>query len=233
MFYSSQLLLKSVRGLREPKMFPIKSANASVSLIGVGAIGVNNYPPSSRLGEVAGEGLIIAAGARLADIAAAVEGLGDIVLDYDTAIEAATSYANSLGSGDRVGSIGISYSGSIDGAVTLTIDGVISGGSRMVGTSANHNWQFDFGTSRLITRLRHYQGGVGNLNCGNWKVQGSHDASAWDDLTGIFAWDTSATAERDFSSNETAYRYYRLLKTSGSIGGGARIGEFEFEIDAG
>lgn len=142
-----------------------------------------------------------------------------------------TSYDDPYGSGPREGLIGVTYSGSLDGAAILVLDGIETDGSRMTGTASHHRWDFDFGTQRIVDEVTWLQGGVGDTTSGTWKWQGSNNGADYDDIGDPFAI-TSDTSQihTELNGNEIAYRYYRLQKISGSIGGGARIAEIKFKI---
>ena len=60
----------------------------------------------------------------------------------------------------------------------------------------------------------------------DWSIQGSADGSSWTDLSTGWNWHFTGWGERAFS-NSTAYRYYRLLCTSGTPYSGNWLNEIQ------
>jgi len=95
-------------------------------------------------------------------------------------------------------------------------------------------FQFDFGAGgKILQAIAHYNTASHQFA----KVQASQDASTWTDLTGSIKFSKarnpgqagSRAEDYVFASNETSYRYYRLLGTQyGSQGG--YLTEIEFKI---
>lgn len=142
------------------------------------------------------------------------------------------SYANPGGTGNRSGLITIlQASTNVFVSPSILIDGSTSGaGSYLNGTPDGEWIRFDFGTSKVIDEAKFYQSS--SATHGAWKWQGSADASSWSDVSTSFTLGGSTTQTiTELSGNTTGYRYYRMIKESGSTNSGPWTYEFEFQID--
>lgn len=79
---------------------------------------------------------------------------------------------------------------------------------------------FDFGTSgNIVTGFGIFQDT--NTTQGTWLVEGSPDNSTWTTLAASFVWTPATVNGTHYKevtfANSTAYRYYKLRKTSGSV----------------
>jgi hypothetical protein len=150
----------------------------------------------------------------------------------------ATSYANGGGTGNRIGGIEITLTGSfhtgalnasqgkyelIEGSKTFPTTTWFNGGS-------GYAFTFDFGEARVIDECKFYQSDA--TNHGNFKWQGSNDNSTYTDIGVAFALGGIATqTHTQLNGNTTAYRYYRLLQTGTTASSTPYLIEFEFKID--
>jgi len=143
-----------------------------------------------------------------------------------------TSYANTLGSGDRTGLISITSSGISlgGGAITDILDGSLASEMWWGVAAAAGNWiVFDFGSAYIVQQARFIFNSTSNS--GDWKFQGSADNSVWTDLSGTITLGLQViTCLGGFESNTNAYRYYRLLGVSGNRANTHYELEFEFMV---
>jgi hypothetical protein len=92
--------------------------------------------------------------------------------------------------------------------------------------------KFTFAAPRLITEAKWYQSAIAAH--GDWQWQGSPDNSAWTNIGSTFTLGTAATQTiTTLSGNATAYRYYRMLQTTGTASTSPYLYEIEFSIDSG
>jgi hypothetical protein len=147
------------------------------------------------------------------------------------AAEKKFSYSNTLGSGNRTGSI------------TVTLGGVTIGGgtaSQLVnGSAANEFWwnggssatlTFDLGTAKVIKQARWKQSN--SSTHGTFKWQGSNDGTSYTDIGGTFTLGgTTVQIHTTLINNGTAYRYYRLTQTAGNTSNSPFLQEVEFYIE--
>lgn len=158
---------------------------------------------------------------------------GFIINPFNFAVT--TSYANAGGTGDRTSSITVSQSGVNSpqyhtiGALTL-INGAFSNSSWMSAGAADGEWvKFDFGSAKVINEAKWYQS-ASNAQ-GTWKFQGSNDNSSWANIESSFTLGGSTVQTiTEISGNTTSYRYYRLIKVSGSTSAVPYSREIEFKI---
>jgi hypothetical protein len=149
----------------------------------------------------------------------------------------ATSYANGGGTGNRLGGIEITLTGSFHlGAANTTnnkyeiIDGVNANQQFWFNGGSGYALTFDFGEARVIDEAKWYQSDA--TNHGNFKWQGSNDNSSYTDIGVAFALGGAATqTHTQLNGNTTAYRYYRLLQTGTTASSSPFIREIEFKID--
>jgi hypothetical protein len=145
-----------------------------------------------------------------------------------------TSYANSLGSGDRTATITTTTNLSLVGTWTNMINGVKQpetgtylNGSSCVG--AFMTFDFGSGQSKVITELTWYQS-TGAYSHGTWKGQASDDGSTWVDISSTQTLGGSSVSTFTLSPTK-GYRYYRLAGVSGNTNGNPWIEEIEFKIN--
>ena len=95
---------------------------------------------------------------------------------------------------------------------------VVFGGMRFEIKRFAYEYGIDF-TKPSFLNGQFYNDANG-ASCGNWKFQGSNDNSSYTDLSASFEWVTagdSAPFTKEVSwSNDTAYRYLRLLGLTGA-----------------
>lgn len=140
------------------------------------------------------------------------------------------SYANTLGSGNRTGTITVTLAGVSAGAGTA---------SQLVnGSSSNEFWwnsgsaslTFDFGSAKIIKQARWKQSN--SSTHGTFKWQGSSDGTSYSDIGGTFTLGgTTSQIHTSLIDNATAYRYYRLTQTAGSTSASPFLQEVEFYIE--
>ena len=137
--------------------------------------------------------------------------------------------------GNRQGTYTITSSGisSITGAFANWIDGSNNNNGENAwhwnANSQNHNGgniTFDLGSgnSKIYTGVKLFQDNTSSS--GNWKWQGSNDNSSYTDLDTNFTWGGSTTIESTWTNN-TAYRYIRLL---GVIGSSSTAGPYQQDM---
>jgi hypothetical protein len=139
-----------------------------------------------------------------------------------------TSYGFYGGKGDR--SAWITVTGDLGLSGTGQVDGSYSNSASYNGNVLNKFVQFDFGSPRIVTEAKEYS----NLSAfyGNFKWQGSNDASAWTDIGVAFnlSHSNNQFTHTTLNGNATAYRYYKMIGTGGSATA-AMHNEYEFQID--
>ena len=124
-------------------------------------------------------------GSRKSSLHTAVSNVSTFGAHTIASAEKKFSYSNTLGSGNRTGSI------------TVTLGGVTAGGgtaSQLVnGSSANEFWwnggssatlKFDLGTAKVIKQARWKQSN--SSTHGTFKWQGSNDDTTYTDIGGTF-----------------------------------------------
>lgn len=151
----------------------------------------------------------------------------------------ATSYSNTLGTGDRTllirttaasGLIGDNCScnaqdnSSVNGMTSQTV-WFFAG----VSLSSTYWLQWDMGSQVTIDEAKYYQQtGAGQ---GTWKWQGSNDESSWTDIGTSFALGGTTTQTiTALNGNVTAYQFYRILGVSGSTSSSPFAYQFEFKV---
>jgi len=140
-------------------------------------------------------------------------------------------YLSLGGKGDRRRDIYITSGGSWQGSPFVYINGSLTDTSNWIngGNTSDFYLIFDLHDAHIITEAIWYQSGV--TSQGNWKWQGSNNATDWTDIGGIFALGTStAQTITTLNSNTNSYRYYRLQGVSGTTSSGPFIQEIEFKI---
>lgn len=147
------------------------------------------------------------------------------------AAEKKFSYANTLGTGNRTGTI------------TVTLAGVSTGAgaaSQLVnGSTSNEFWwnggsgatlTFDLGSAKVIKQARWKQSN--SSTHGTFKWQGSNDGTTYSDIGGTFTLGGGTVqVHTGLIDNATAYRYYRLTQTAGSTSASPFLQEVEFYIE--
>lgn len=141
------------------------------------------------------------------------------------------SYLTPLGSGNRTSAIGITSSGiSWSGAGTAAlVNGSLLNESYWNPSAVAGHWiAFDLGAAYVMQEARLWFNTP--TTQGDWKFQGSPDATTWTDLSGTITLGAVTTRITGFLSNTTAYRHYRLLGVSGSRTDGPYEQEIEFMV---
>lgn len=163
----------------------------------------------------------------------------NLVNPYRFSPPISTSYSNPGGMGDRRSIITITQSSSTLPFIStvnlpLLLDGAfIQQPGWIQNNCPNGEWfRFDFGSAKIINEFKFYQSSA--VAQGTWKVQGSNDNTAWTDVGSTFTLGggTNPAVITAISANATSYRYYRLIKVSGSTNAGPYTREFEFKISA-
>lgn len=150
----------------------------------------------------------------------------------------ATSYSNSGGTGNRLGSITVTAAGSFFGDMSGLVDGGTGTAGWFNGGAANtYTIQFDFGfldrigTKVIIDEAKWYQSASNSHGTFQW--EGSDDASAWTAIGATFTLGGATTqTQTTLSGNTTAYRYYRLKGISGTTSSAPNLQEIQFKIEA-
>lgn len=145
----------------------------------------------------------------------------------------ATSYANSLGTGDRRGSILIIHDLNLFNTESTLefIDGAVANGNYVPSGTGFQGKKvtFDFRTGKIIDELRVNTEFANNQ--GTWQVSGSNDGVNFTNIGSPVAFTVATPAVLAFT-NSTSYRYYRLTGSSGTITQ-TYWREIEFKIDQG
>jgi hypothetical protein len=138
------------------------------------------------------------------------------------------SYSNTLGTGDRRSTITVTTSGgSSSGTVANLVDGTTSGNPFF---SGGVTFTFDLGSAKVIKQVRWKQ--TNSTAHGLYKWQGSNDDSSYTDIGGAFTLGgATVNIHQTLINNETAYRYYKLTPTTGSMSASPDIQEVEFFIE--
>jgi len=115
----------------------------------------------------------------------------------------------------------------IDGSLTdgTTNSWYWSGGGTI---TSSYKWIFDLGSgnSKIYTGAKIYQSNT--TDNGTWKFEGSNDGSTYTALSSNFNWGGVATREVTWS-NDTAYRYIRIVGVSGTTSNSPYQREIEFQ----
>jgi len=161
----------------------------------------------------------------------------NLVNPYRFAAAVSTSYSNTGGSGNRTSIITLTQSDSNAphgqaGNLFFIVNGVVDNVLWISAGVADGKWvKYDFGSAKIINEAKFYQSG--SQTQGNWKWQGSNDDSTYTDIGSSFGLGgTTVQTITAISSNTTAYRYYRLIKVSGSTNATPYSQEMQFKISA-
>jgi hypothetical protein len=147
-----------------------------------------------------------------------------------------TSYSNLGGTGNRSVLITVTTTVGHNGDQSILVNGAIDNSFYFYPNAqavAGLYVMFAFYGSVVIDEAKWYQDST--YTHGDWKWQGSNDASSWTDIGASFTLGgaTPFQTQTELSGNTTGYRYYRLLGVSGASSNGPYIQETEFKIDAG
>jgi len=154
----------------------------------------------------------------------------------------ATSYANSGGQGNRTASITVTSSqtphvgtwsnlvnGSSAADGTNSVDPTTAGSNE---TAANGSYiRFDFGSGNKKVISEATITINGSQNWGDWKWQGSDNASSWTDVSSSFTW-SGTTHVSTLNTSGAGYRYYQMVVVASGLWWNNWIGEFDFKIAA-
>lgn len=170
------------------------------------------------------------------------DGVGDLIDIDDDNDGVLDTLEQNCPNGSKTGVIvtkpaAITYT--FSGAQTLAnlVDGIDSNTLVMYNPTppaalSNAEWfRVEFPYARVLSswEVGHYVGQTLFSTTSTYKVQGSNDASVWTDLTGILTYSRTQNGQStqtnnsniaDFSSNLTAYKYYRYFGISGTVGTG-------------
>lgn len=162
-----------------------------------------------------------------------VNGLEDALEEKLNRPDSTPSYTNALGSGDRRSSIDISSNHpSLVGTLSNMLDGAFANNFYWAEVLISGIYvRFDFKAPVQITQAKWYQDN--SASHGDWKWQGSNDASSWTDIGSTFTLGGSSTQTMGtLSGNNDSYRYYQMLGTSGSSSSSPWLREIEFRVSA-
>lgn len=141
-----------------------------------------------------------------------------------------TDYGNPGGMGDRTAMITVSSDGIGGAGGSVFVDGSYVGTGSWFTTSMTY-LSFDFGSGKVVDEAAFYQQD-GSFH-GDWKWQGSNDASSWTDIGSSFTLGgAGAMFLTSLAGNVTFYRYYQMVKVSGSASDTPWIYELDFKISA-
>jgi hypothetical protein len=147
----------------------------------------------------------------------------------------ATSYANGGGTGNRLGGIEVTLTGSFHlGAGNTTnnkyeiIDGSNVNQNFWFNGGTGYELVFDFGEARVIDEAKWYQDNA--TTHGTWQWRG-WNGSSWVNIGSTFTLGGTAQVHTQLNGNTTAYTKYSLLQTAGSASNSPFIREIEFKID--
>ncbi len=138
-------------------------------------------------------------------------------------------YSNSLGTGDRTATITVTTAGvSVsNGPASKLVDGSTASNPFFSGSGS---FKFDLGSAKVIKQVRWKQ--TNSTSHGLWKWQGSNDDSTYTDIGGAFTLGgATINIHHTLIDNETAYRYYKLVSTTGAMSASPDIQEVEFFIE--
>jgi hypothetical protein len=151
------------------------------------------------------------------------------------------TYGNPGGTGDRTSLITVTTDVALgDGTINNLVDGGFNNDFNDALTPVNaqsgKQITFQFPHPKVITEAKWFQNAA-QAN-GTWKWHGSNDGVTFTDLSATFILDdtTSAaggTVMGDLSANATAFPYYRIQQTAGTISSAQRWKEIEFKIMSG
>ena len=129
-----------------------------------------------------------------------------------------TSYTNTDGSGNRTGTITATTTVSLSaGTINNLVDGGVGQNATdsiaygAISIDAGDYFRFQFSSARYISDIDLEMHGTASSN-GQWKWQGSNDASAWTDLA-TFTWNHENNSAQALSNvPATGFIYYQLIE---------------------
>lgn len=144
-----------------------------------------------------------------------------------------TSWSNGIGY--RVPFVKVTVGGTSSGNAYALLGATPSNSFFWTGTTGTQSLTFDFYTALIIDGVEILQGTT--TTQGTWDIDGSNDGSTWTGLDTGWSWAPALSNNsqvyrviREFS-NSTAYRYYRLNKTSGSTSSVPYVTWMAFKTD--
>jgi len=145
----------------------------------------------------------------------------------------ANAYTNSGGSGNRTAWITVTTTTPLGaGNITMLVNGSQANELWWSNGQSGRELRFDFGVARNIIEAKWYQDVAGTAH-GDWKWQGSNDASVWTDIGSFFTLGGSTLQTlTTLSANTNSWRYYRLLQINGTTSSSPFLREIEFNIDS-
>lgn len=146
------------------------------------------------------------------------------------------SYANTLGTGSRTGTITVTTTATLGGG---TAPHLVDGNKGANSTNAcffaagqsGVEVKFDLGSSKIIRQARWFQDTTNTH--GTWKWRGSNDDSSYTDIGAAFTLGgvNGGQIHTTLIDNTTAYRYYKLVQQTGTTSSGPWLEEIEFFIE--
>lgn len=90
----------------------------------------------------------------------------------------------------------------------------------------NNWWQYDFGSAKVITKFGAWTGNDGNSYMTNFYLAGSNDGT---NFTSFYSGTSTLVQQWDWFTftNTTAYRYFRVYRTSGESGDATHFRELQ------
>lgn len=145
---------------------------------------------------------------------------------------AVPDYGNPGGTGDRTGTITVTWDGTVGGStVNQLVDGTQADEFWWTAGQTNKILKFDFGVgaSKVINAFKWYQSAAINHGGSN-QFAGSNDDAAWTNIGATFTLIGSTTGTEFTFTNTTGYRYYRIT-VPGATSASPFLREIEFKID--
>ena len=146
------------------------------------------------------------------------------------------SYMNKYGSGARTSFVTVSTDAPLNGG---PISGLVDGD--YLGTSSSKPWfaadssgnrqiTFQFPAAVRITEARFFMNSPSAQ--GTWKWQASNNGSSWSDLstTWTLTGDFDGEVIGDLTANASAYTYYRMQQTAGSLTTAPFLRQVDFKV---
>lgn len=166
-------------------------------------------------------------------------------IEFKIEVVGTATYGHSQGTGNRTGTITQSNSGAgFSAAEDKIINGAFASDLSWSNAAVSGDWvKWDFGSARILQEARWFQSTTNTH--GVWQWEGSNDNSNWTAIGSTFTlgdvsvqcvWPsggatiTGVSAMGDLTGNTTAYRYYRILGSSGAASGTPFLFEIEFQL---
>ncbi len=145
------------------------------------------------------------------------------------------SYMNRYGSGPRTSSVVVTTDATVTGAaITTLVDGDYLGDLSKprfaADATGNRQITFQFPTAVKITEAKFF---MNSPNAeGTWRWQGSNSGGSWTDIsaTWTLTGDFDGEPIGDLSTNTTAFSYYRMQQTAGSLDSASALRQIDFKV---